>query len=493
MIFNSIRWRLQIWYGLLLLGVLAGFGITAYELQRGKQFRRTDEELRRRVNELGNALRANGPPPRERGLPPHRPPRDRFGPEAQIDDGPPMLSPEERPDPASHPPREFHLLPRQAGLFDDTETNGFYYVVWSRDGTILGHSTNAPANMPIPTKPLTNGPIPPRLRGEFREAYQVTPPGEVLLAGRLITSELDELRRTALTLSGAGGLILLVSMAGGWWLAGRAIRPIDDISAAAVKIAAGDLSQRIDLQDTSNELGRLGTVLNSTFDRLGAALEEQKQFTADAAHELRTPVSVVLTQSQTALNRERTAAEYRETVESCQRAAQRMRRLIESLLELARLDGGQEQMKRERIDLAHTAADCVKLVQPLADGRKVNIHCAVMPLNCTGDAERIGQVITNLLTNAVNYNRENGEVRVTGEARNGSAIITVADTGQGIPPGDLPHIFKRFYRVEKSRTAGRTGLGLSISKAIIDAHGGTIEVASEVGKGTIFTMRLPQA
>jgi two-component system OmpR family sensor kinase len=493
MIFNSIRWRLQIWYGLLLLGVLAGFGITAYELQRGKQFRRTDEELRRRVNELGNALRANGSPPRERGLPPRRPPRDRFGPEAQIDDGPPMLSPEERPDPASHLPREFHLLPRQAGLFDDTETNGFYYVVWSRDGTILGHSTNAPANMPIPAKPLTNGPIPPRLRGEFREAYQVTPPGEVLLAGRLITPELDELRRTALTLSGAGGLILLVSMAGGWWLAGRAIRPINDISAAAVKIARGNLSERINLADTSNELGRLGTVLNSTFDRLGTALEEQKQFTADAAHELRTPVSVVLTQTQTALNRERTAAEYRETVESCQRAAQRMRRLIESLLELARLDAGQEQMKQERVELAQSAADCVKLVQPLADERKVKIHCAVPLLNCIGDAERIGQVITNLLTNAINYNKENGEVRITGEANNGSAMITISDTGLGIPKEDLPHVFKRFYRVEKSRTAGRTGLGLSISKAIIDAHGGTIEVASELRKGTTFTVRLPQA
>jgi len=319
------------------------------------------------------------------------------------------------------------------------------------------------------------------------------PPGEALLAGRSIAPELDELRRTALTLTGAGGLILLVSMAGGWWLAGRAINPINDISAAAIKIAAGDLSQRISLADTSNELGRLGTVLNSTFDRLGAALEEQKQFTADAAHELRTPVSVVLTQTQTALTRERTAADYRETVESCQRAAQRMRRLIESLLELARLDAGQEPMRRERIDLAQGVLDCAKLVQPLAEERKVKIHCAVPPLACTGDAERIAQVITNLLTNAVNYNRENGEVRVTGESKNGSAIITVSDTGPGIAAGDLPHIFKRFYRAEKSRTAGRTGLGLSISKSIIDAHGGTIEVASELDKGTTFTVRLPQA
>jgi two-component system phosphate regulon sensor histidine kinase PhoR len=161
-------------------------------------------------------------------------------------------------------------------------------------------------------------------------------------------------------------------------------------------------------------------------------------------------------------------------------------------LELARLDAGQEAMRRERVDLAQSVADCIKLVRPLADERKVKIHSAVPSLNCTGDAERIGQVITNLLTNAVNYNRENGEVRIAGEAQNGSAVVTVADTGHGIPPEDLPHIFKRFYRAEKSRTTGRTGLGLSISKAIIDAHGGTLEVSSELEKGTTFTIRLPQ-
>jgi two-component system OmpR family sensor kinase len=492
MIFKSIRWRLQLWYGLLLLGVLAGFGLTAYELQRSKQFRRTDDELRRHVAELSNALRANGPP-RDRGRPPGGPRRDRPPPEGQIDGPPPFRPPDDGPpDGPRRPPPEFHLLPRQAGLFDETDTNGFYYVVWSRNGTIIGQSTNAPTDVSMPAKPASPGPIPTRLRGTLRESYLITPPGEILLAGRSIGPELDDLRRAALLLAGVGGLILVLGLAGGWWLAGRAIHPINDISAAAVKIAAGDLSQRINLANTENELGRLGTVLNSTFDRLGAALEEQKQFTADAAHELRTPVSVVLTQTQTALNRERTAAEYRETVESCQRAAQRMRRLIESLLELARLDAGQEPMKREPVNLVSTTLDCTRLVQPLADQRKVHIYCEVPPLECVGDAERIGQVITNLLTNAVNYNKENGEVRIAGESKNGTAIITVSDTGPGIPPEDLPHIFKRFYRAEKSRTAGRSGLGLSISKAIVDAHGGALDVISESGKGTTFTIRLPK-
>jgi signal transduction histidine kinase len=495
MIFKSIRWRLQIWYGLLLLAVLAGFGLTAYQLQRGKQFQRIDEELQRRLAELGNALRANAPPPRERGLPPRGPGRDRPGPDAQIDDGPPFeRRGEHPPGPELRPLREFHLPLRQAALFDETDTNGFYYVVWSRNGTIISQSTNAPANIPLPARTPAPRRGLPQSRGAFRECYQVMPPGEILLAGRFIGSDLDELRRAALRLAAAGGLILVIGLAGGWWLAARAIHPINDISAAAVKIAAGDLSQRINLADTENELGRLGTVLNSTFDRLGAALDEQKRFTADAAHELRTPVSVVLTQTQTALNRERTAAEYRDAVESCQRAAQRMRRLIESLLELARLDAGQEQMKRERLKLDLAVVDCTKLVQPLADERRIKIiHDMPQPLECMGDGERIAQVLTNLLTNAVNYNKENGEVRITGESKNGSAIVRVSDTGSGIPAEDLPHIFKRFYRAEKSRTAGRTGLGLSISKAIIDAHGGTLEAESEVDKGATFTIRLPQA
>ena len=174
-------------------------------------------------------------------------------------------------------------------------------------------------------------------------------------------------------LAGVGGIILLLGLAGGWWLVSRAIRPIEDISATAVKISAGDLSQRINVAEAESELGQLAAVLNSTFARLETAFAQQKQFAADAAHELRTPVSVILTQTQTALNRERTAAEYRETIEACQRAAQRMRQLMESLLELARLDAGQESLKRVRFDFSKMIAGAIELVRPLAEERGVKI------------------------------------------------------------------------------------------------------------------------
>jgi heavy metal sensor kinase len=324
-----------------------------------------------------------------------------------------------------------------------------------------------------------------------RELVVFTPPGECIVAGRNFSDEFAGLRRSGWLLLGAGGGVLTLGLLGGWWVSTRAIRPIKDISATAARISAGDLAQRIPAADTENELGQLASVLNSTFDRLEAAFAQQRQFTSDAAHELRTPVSVMLTQTQTALKRERSGAEYRQTLESCQRAAQRMRRLIESLLELARLDAGQEQMKYLPFDLSLTARDCAEMIRPLAEERGVKMALELTPLRCVGDSDRVGQVITNLLSNALQYNRPGGEIRMRTQANNGTAVLVVADTGQGIAPEALPRIFERFYRVEKSRSSGHAGLGLAISKAIVAAHGGSIEASSEFGTGSTFTIRLP--
>lgn len=332
------------------------------------------------------------------------------------------------------------------------------------------------------------------MRGVFREFWHPTPGGEMVLVGRSIAEDLAGLRLLAWELAGAGGVVLLLGLTGGWWVATRAIRPIEDISATAVKIAAGDLSQRISAADTDNELGRLAAVLNSTFARLEASFAQQRQFTSDAAHELRTPITVMLTQTQTALNRERGAAEYRATVEACQRAAQRMRKLMESLLELARLDAGQETLQRVPFDLSKTVNECVELVTPLAEARGLRIHCAAPALPCAGDPERMGQVITNLLGNAIEYSQECGEVRISGERQSGTVKLSVSDSGPGIAVEDLPRIFERFYRVDKARSGsgGHTGLGLAISKAIVEAHGGSLEAASRPGEGATFTVRLPE-
>lgn len=505
MIFNSIRGRLQLWYGLILVAVLAGFGVTAYQMERGRQLRRMDGELQRRVNWLAGALR---PPPRSggrlgEGAPPEksREPRPPF-------DGPFGKRP---PEPnLENPPRNLQLPAAATNLFDTGDANSFYYVIWWRDGRELARSANAPAEIRAPTRaargelPPPAGPPPreranlpepssPQTRGVFREASILTQPGEIVLVGRSITTEMGELRLVAVRLAAVAGAVLLLGLAGGWWIATRAIQPIDDISAAAMKISAGDLTRRIHVADTDNELGRLAGVLNSTFARLATAFAQQRQFTSDAAHELRTPVSVILTQVQSTLNKERSGAEYRESLEACQRAAQRMRRLTESLLALARTEAGTESIKRTRFDLAETARECVELIRPLASEGAVKLIPELTAVECCGEAGRLAQVITNLLINAIQYNRESGEVRLRVQREGGLAVLTVADTGRGISTDDLPHVFERFFRADRSRTgsAGHAGLGLAISKAIVEAHAGTIEIASQLGAGTIVTVRLP--
>jgi two-component system, OmpR family, sensor kinase len=504
-VFKSIKWRLQLWYGLILVVVLAGFGFTAYQLERGRLLGRIDDELHRRAGALTNAL--------------HRPPPHRH--DFNFDRSPPdQLDRPERPDQPDRPPDhdmphlpedrplpDFHLLPDTARLFDGSDPHDFYFRIEhiSEGGsTDIASSTNfpnppviiklpppLPANMDMPPQFPTK-PAPIQSFEDHRETAEMLPSGDYIQVGCSIAPELRELRNTALRLAAFGGVILLFGLAGGWWLVGRALRPITEISSAATKISGGNLSQRINVAEAESELGQLANVLNSTFARLETAFAQQKQFASDAAHELRTPVTVILTQTQTTLNRERDAAGYKQTIEACQRAAQRMRKLIESLLALARLDAGQEALKHLRFDLAKTVADSVLLVKPLALERGVKIITELGPLEIIGDAERLEQVVTNLLANAIQYNKPDGEVRVTLKAENGLAVLTVADSGKGISAEDLPRIFERFYRADKSRTGGsNAGLGLAICKAVVAAHAGTIEVESQEIIGTTFTVRLP--
>jgi heavy metal sensor kinase len=512
MFIKSIRWRMQLWQAFLLVCVLAGFGATAYQLHRTNRLSVIDEELEQRVMALSRDTR---------GLPPFGPP-GRFPPEAaparatntgapdlERPPGPnPFEAGRDFPFPRHRGPdqrgprgrfeeffenRDIRLSPHTASFFDEGDTNGFYYLVWSRSGNLLRRSTNAPAtDLPArPSSPVAG--MQQRTVALNREAYQFTDIGECVLVGRYIASDLEALGRFAWWLVAAGSLVLALGLGGGWWVAGRALRPVDLISVAASRISAGHLGERINVADTDSELGRLVAVLNSTFARLEAAFAQQKQFTADASHELRTPLAVLISETQTTLARERTAAEYRQTVESCLETAQQMRQLTGSLLELARYDAGQERLERRPLDLAGQASACIERVRPLARARGIQIHNTLAPAPLLGDAERLNQALTNLLVNAIHYNKDNGEIRVTTAAAGGVSMVTIADTGAGISPEDCAHIFERFYRADKSRapSVGHSGLGLAICKAIIDAHGGNIEVKSQPGVGTTFTIRLP--
>ena len=506
---KSIRWRFQLWYGLLFAAMLCGFGFAAWSMEKASRLQKIEQELHQRISILMAELRPADPPRRQNGRPPppddgRPPPPDdplQLGPGGREqgrygggpEGGPPGRNGYGPPPGQGNGPNgrlTLRLSPSENALFNGASGNeGYYYVLWLRNGNpATMRSAGAPEGVSQPEE----GEETPRQRGPYKEAFFFPAPGDCMLVGRSIESELTSLNRLGWLFVGVGAGVLAFGLAGGWWLTTHALRPIEDISRTAAEIAEGDLSRRINTSQTQSELGKLATVLNDTFARLDAAFAQQVRFTSDAAHELRTPVTVVLTQTQIALARDRSAEDYRDTLEACQRAAQRMRRLTESLLELARLDAGREPIRRASFDLSHTTDDCLDLVRPLAEQRNIALHADLPKTVCQGDPERLSQVITNLLANAIQYNHEGGEVRVSLRADEKDTLLVVADTGAGISRADLPHVFERFYRADKSRTTqNHTGLGLAISKAIVEAHHGSIEVFSEEGKGSAFTVRLP--
>jgi two-component system OmpR family sensor kinase len=370
-----------------------------------------------------------------------------------------------------------------------------YFVIWRADGHLLKAWPAAPASSPEPApfRVPEGTDFLARQRGDLREVLLRGPHGTRVLVGRSIGREIAELTRLAWQLLSTGLAVLAVGLVGGWLLSRRAVRPLEAMSATAAAISADNLSQRIDLAEVDSELGRLAQILNAMFARLEAAFERQVRFTADASHELRTPLAIIQSHTELALARPRSAEDYRAALEACLRAAKRMKGLVEGLLTLARADAGRLEMNRQRLDLGTLVEESAVLVEPLAAKAGVRLSLASSPVAVAGDATRLTQVVTNLLTNAINYNRSGGSVSVTLEAAGQEAVLTVADTGCGIPEPDREHIFERFYRVDKarSRELGGSGLGLAICKSIVEAHGGAITFTSEENRGTRFLVRLP--
>jgi heavy metal sensor kinase len=288
---------------------------------------------------------------------------------------------------------------------------------------------------------------------------------------------------------------MFVGLAGGFALTLRALRPIGAMSDAARAISGSDLSTRIDEKKIKSELGPLARTLNGTFDRLEAAFQRQAQFTADASHELRTPLAVIHSSSELALSRPRGSEEYREALESNLRASKRMNTLVESLLVLARADADALVLTYSTFDLRQAVDDCVDLLLPVAARRKVTLEADGDAMTIEADRGRILQLITNLLGNAVQYNREGGSVKVAVARDDDDAVLTIADTGIGIPVVDQPRIFQRFFRVDKarSRESGGCGLGLAICQSILNAHAGSISFSSVPDVGTTFIVRIPIA
>ena len=493
---KSIRWSLQLWHAFILLLVLAGFGTTLYYRIQLSRHQEIDAELSSIAHFLAPELHPRQPqfqppPRRERPGDPEGPPGDLFFDDLRPDPEPPPLAanfpPGNKPDQA---PQITDSLRRR---FKSEARAGAYYVIWKHDGTRLGASPGAP-EVPYPGAFSDPPPAPLfRRRDHLREAMVAGPALSIVLVGRSIEKEQGELRQLAITLVVTGAGLLALGLLGGWLLSNRAIRPIRAISATAGRISGSNLSGRIDLAGTDSELGALARVLNDMFGRIEAAFDRQVRFTADASHELRTPLSIIYSNTQLALSKERTVEEYREALATTLRAAHRMKSLVEGLLVLARADAGKLEIKPAPLDLSAIIEDCAELVRPLATERKVAIDLQLHPAEMLGDALRLSQLVTNLLTNAIIYNQPGGRVTVTILTDEHSIRLEVADTGIGVDEEQRKHLFDRFYRADasRSRESGGTGLGLAICRSIVEAHGGEIAFSSEIGVGTTFKVRLP--
>jgi len=340
--------------------------------------------------------------------------------------------------------------------------------------------------------------IPIKQDKNWREMWLAGPEGSQVIVGRSTKAEDGELHRWLLTIVALNLAILGLSSLTAWWMSKKVVASINRISTEASQLSLDNLDHRIDVGNTDVELKGLVETLNSTYQQLAEAFQRQRQFTADASHELRTPLTIILGNLELALLNQTLGEHDKESLEAAQRAAKRMKNLMEHLLMLARADAKKLSLHTERCDLAALVEECYELLEPLGHNKKLTWKLDLQPCFVEGDAKLLSQVMINLISNAIQYNRPEGEVYLSVHADGSMNVIKVRDTGIGIDAGAIPHLFERFYRQDAARTnqsessklPGSQGLGLAIAKSIVVAHGGQVSVASQLGSGTEFTVRL---
>lgn len=287
-------------------------------------------------------------------------------------------------------------------------------------------------------------------------------------------------------------IVLFLTAMGGLFLANRALRPIQQITQTAQTISATDLTQRLNYRGAEDEVGQLATTFDQMLNRLQAAFEREQRFTADAAHELRTPLAVIKGRIGVTRSRSRSSEEYEKTLQDLEQEVDRLIRMSNGLLLLARIDRGQLPFNASAVDLNSLLEVIIEQVQLLAVREITLVHDVTPELWVQGDQDHLTSLFLNLLDNAVKYTPEAGLVRVQAVQQDGVVQVMVSNTGAGISPEHIPHLFERFYRVELT-CKGKigSGLGLAIAYEITRLHGGNLAVQSEPGKETIFTVTLP--
>src|SRR5213594_2680677 len=477
---QTIRGRLTAWYSIALALTLAAFAAVLYGARRGASYQDLDQRIQSEAALTGGILAESY---RARGV---------------------LV----RGDTAGHPV----LIPDLAALLEAVPD---YLIITARDGSLLFASPDARALTfqqveqlrlvaAAPISGRTSGalrlePDGPKLHYALRYVTDAGPQFGAILAGaNLRTAELsaEQLLDTFALILPIG---LLAALLVGSWIARGALAPVDQIITEVREITDGrSLHRRLAEPMVKDELGRLAATLNQMMTRLERSFSALRRFTADASHELKTPLTVLRAGVERAITAPHLPPETLATLEETLQEINRMTELVDALLTLARADEGTAPLHREPIDLRALLEETRETGELLAEQAGVHVEVATPPESVIleVDTQRFRQLVLNLLTNAVKYTPRGGSVHVQLGENDGRVTLTVADTGIGIALGDLPHIFDRFWRADSART--RTGerpgagLGLAICKWIAEAHGGQIEVASRAGRGTMFTVTLPR-
>jgi heavy metal sensor kinase len=288
--------------------------------------------------------------------------------------------------------------------------------------------------------------------------------------------------------------VVSLAVAGGYWLMRRSLQPVDEITKRAEGITSTNLSERLPVIRSGDELERLSMSLNRMIERLDNAFQHINRFSADASHELRTPLTILQLELEGIAQNHRRDAALGDQIGSALEETHRMSRIVESLLTISRLDAGEVKMDKSHLDLGELTASTAGEMKLLAEEKSIGLRIhSETGVHVAGDRVRLQQVIVNLIDNSIKYTQVGGMIEVRVGREGNCAVLEVSDNGLGIPAHALPHVFERFYRADKarSRATGGAGLGLSIVKAICAAHSGEIKVSSQEGRGSSFRVELP--
>jgi heavy metal sensor kinase len=454
----SIRWRLTLSYAGVLSVILVGFSVAVYLLMQRHLLALTDAALHEELVELAEELNRSG---------------------------------------------SISELPGQLRLRFPAHP-GYELQVSTKAGEHLFQSDGLkPEGLPRPKlqkqragNSVTESVILKDL-GPFRLGSRLvsSPAGELVVqAAVTLAPNAGALKELLAVLLAIGPLALVCAVGGGYWLARGALAPVDRMAAIAAAITSTRLDRRLAEPAADDELGHLARTFNAMIGRLQRSFDEVKRFTADAAHELRTPLAALRTEAEVALRSPRSPDRDTRTLENLLEEIERLTRLVSHLLFLSRQDAGSHMGHDQFVRLDDLVREVGDHMEIAAQGKDIKLvvnfqdSCEVI-----GDADRLRQLFFNLLDNAIKYTPPGGSVTVQGRPTNGETRVTVADTGIGIPADHLPHVFDRFYRVDPSRSSETdgTGLGLSICRSIAEAHSARVEIESKVGRGTRVTLAIP--